>query len=988
MRTLLTLALLILVTLGFSACNDSTDPVLLDTGSGADAAGEDSAGGDAPVGSDAKLPDSAEEDVQIPCGCVSDAECAPAEVEPCVEWRCVEGADGCGFCGQAPLDCDDGAPCTEDSCDPASGACVHASIGDGEACDDGDACTLADACDADGACAGLPMDCDDLNDCTLDTCDAGTGECTYVNVAVACDDGDPCTAGDTCAGGACQPGPDTPDCDDGNDCTDDACDSATGGCVHTPSTAPGCCEADADCDDANPCTADTCDPDDGSCANVAVGGAPCDDGDACTLEDACDDGVCTPSADLDCADQSECTTDSCDPAIGCVNEALGDGTPCSDGNVCTQGDVCDAGACVPGPTVSCDDGDACTSDQCVPGEGCVNLPIPLPDCCNNGGDCDDGDDCTDDLCQDNLCAHVPVIGPGCCTPACLGKECGPDGCGGSCGECLEGYCDDGLCVTVCVPVCPLGVACGPDGCGGSCGSCDPGEACGSGGVCEPCVPICGGSAECGADGCAGTCGFCDGGDTCSATGQCVSGCDCQGVSCTGDGFEAPVPSDDGSLAGWSWQGDAQVIEHLGATPSPEGEQMALVSTGLIIEENGALWKAFCPPAGPTTLEFEWRFYSEEFVEWCGSGFQDQFQVSVMTGDAFEVLYTVTVQELCPPGECAGCGAQYMGLEEADVAFDQGGVWATPWLTASLPLAAPFASGDGVTVRFDVTDVGDGIYDTAVLVDDVRLVDSPPCAGDEACDDDDLCTQDLCDPATGLCSHVEIEDCCVVDLDCDDGDFCTADSCEEGICFNITLPDFPGCCEVDADCDDQDPCTLDQCFLQQCFYTPTGNPGCCEDEVLLDEDFDDGLAQGWTLEPQQQPLPGLGWTIASPGHSGQFSLQGFGFPFFPGMESVATTPSVTLPGGSGATLDFWYRGMNAQNSCPAGALTVSIGNAVLYTDCQQASDWIHATVYLSDFAPGDVTIDFVPGSGGDLSMFMSYAIDDVVIESTCGLLPPP
>ncbi len=58
-----------------------------------------------------------------------------------------------------------------------------------------------------------------------------------------------------------------------------------------------------------------------------------------------------------------------------------------------------------------------------------------------------------------------------CIPACDGKACGPNGCGGTCGECSEGTtCEDTACVPVpCEPVCA--VACGDDGCGGSCGSC-------------------------------------------------------------------------------------------------------------------------------------------------------------------------------------------------------------------------------------------------------------------------------------------------------------------------------------------------------------------------------------------------------------------------------------------------------------------------------------------------------------------------------------
>ncbi len=57
-----------------------------------------------------------------------------------------------------------------------------------------------------------------------------------------------------------------------------------------------------------------------------------------------------------------------------------------------------------------------------------------------------------------------------CTAYCLGKVCGDDGCGGSCGECDEGAaCTDyGQCA--CIPNCEEKV-CGNDGCGNTCGDC-------------------------------------------------------------------------------------------------------------------------------------------------------------------------------------------------------------------------------------------------------------------------------------------------------------------------------------------------------------------------------------------------------------------------------------------------------------------------------------------------------------------------------------
>ncbi len=84
-------------------------------------------------------------------------------------------------------------------------------------------------------------------------------------------------------------------------------------------------------------------------------------------------------------------------------------------------------------------------------------------------------------------------------------------------------------VPACVPACD-GKFCGPDGCGGSCGSCSSGQLCSSGGRCftSPCTPDCSGGRQCGDDGCGGSCGSCSGGDLCAELeGRCVppSGCD-------------------------------------------------------------------------------------------------------------------------------------------------------------------------------------------------------------------------------------------------------------------------------------------------------------------------------------------------------------------------------------------------------------------------------------------------------------------------------
>lgn len=153
-----------------------------------------------------------------------------------------------------------------------------------------------------------------------------------------------------------------------------------------------------------------------------------------------------------------------------------------------------------------------------------------------GGGCDPqcgGKNCGADGCGGSCgqCAGNSVCTNGLCvcTPACGNKECGGDGCGGNCGNCPAGHqCQAGNCV--CVPNCD-GKSCGSDGCGGNCGTCGPGLTCTIDGICS-CVPACT-NKQCGDDGCGGFCGTCLVGESCAA-GQCVCVPACDGMECGPD----------------------------------------------------------------------------------------------------------------------------------------------------------------------------------------------------------------------------------------------------------------------------------------------------------------------------------------------------------------------------------------------------------------------------------------------------------------------
>jgi len=171
------------------------------------------------------------------------------------------------------------------------------------------------------------------------------------------------------------------------------------------------------CDDKNPCTADSCDKVAG-CSNVPMAG-PCDDADSCTEGDVCGDGKCLPGKPKSCNDGNPCTSDSCDPKVGCsyVKNSL----PCEDGDICTEGEKCSGGACTAGSAKNCSDGNVCTSDSCEAGKGCVNKSMAGE--CSDGNICTEKDSCVGGTClsgalmtcdDNNPCtSNVCTVGKGC-----------------------------------------------------------------------------------------------------------------------------------------------------------------------------------------------------------------------------------------------------------------------------------------------------------------------------------------------------------------------------------------------------------------------------------------------------------------------------------------------------------------------------------------------------------------------------------------------
>lgn len=184
------------------------------------------------------------------------------------------------------------------------------------------------------------------------------------------------------------------------------------------------------------------------------------------------------------------------------------------------------------------------------GYSCGALPAveptgSYPYTCGSGGETDCS--CFNKQCGDDGCggscgqcvagSFCDISGMCQCSGTCLGKTCGDDGCGNSCGVCAAGqFCVSGVCESSCTPDC-VGKSCGDDGCGGACGVCPSDQMCTPEGTCVfGCQPDCTGKL-CGDDGCGGSCGICTSGQTCTLAGQCETNCtsNCLGKQCGDDG---------------------------------------------------------------------------------------------------------------------------------------------------------------------------------------------------------------------------------------------------------------------------------------------------------------------------------------------------------------------------------------------------------------------------------------------------------------------
>jgi hypothetical protein len=367
----------------------------------------------------------------------------------------VAAFGGCGLPvtgpdGPAPGDtcatdaqCNDSNPCTIDACG-ADALCVITSAPDGVAPEQAAGDCKTNLCAA-GVLSTENTNEDvenDSNQCTDDTCQNGVPQ----HFALG---GEPCLLGGqqgTCTmQGVCDVVcTEDADCDDMEACTIDTCNVGAGTCSSSPldgDLVPGAAQPSGDCR-IRVCVR-------GVDFEAQLGGAVDDSDVPPEISGNCRTATCvdgTPSFDVTDSDlpddNNDCTNDSCS-AGSVVHASKGDGAPCLGSFFCNSQDQC-----VGCTTASqCGVNDDCKTFTCV-NETCgvanagVGTPVgasPPPgfggqvvgDCktliCDGAGSAtteenvadhvDDGNECTNDICVNSMPAHPAKPAGTACGPA-------------------------------------------------------------------------------------------------------------------------------------------------------------------------------------------------------------------------------------------------------------------------------------------------------------------------------------------------------------------------------------------------------------------------------------------------------------------------------------------------------------------------------------------------------------------------------------------
>lgn len=547
-----------------------------------------------------------------------------------------------------------------------------------------------------------------------------------------------CTSDAQCSGGRCVAGV----CEAATTCTQDAQCGADQRCVNG-----GCvpaCTVHSDCPSDQHCEGGVCRPGEGCTADVDCTATQiCDDAlgtcrDGCRAERGCEGGrVCVGTRCADCSSAAQCVAGEV-----CVGGRCGPG--CQSNAECTGGQVCRAQECQP-----CQD-----ASQCGPGQVCNNGACASLPPCTTDAQCSNTEACTGGLCT-SLPNCVTTADCADATLSCVfgtctrNDTCSSDAQCSPMQRCASGRCtNNGGCNLS--QDCPTTQHCEAN-------TCTRNGACSSDGQCaasERCVAnVCTRNNACNTDTqCAANQNCADG--VCTANGPCARDTDCPveqscvAATCTRNNSctsESQCPASASCV-------DGVCRRNPSCTADDQCASTQSCVVGVCTENNGCMANAQCA-AG----------------QFCSSGVCTQ-------GPQCSLDTQCLAQERCLAGRCEPNPACTSNTECPREQSCQSNVCTrNPTCSASMACPAAQACLNGQCVQ------------TRQCTTNAACQDTTLCNGAEWCDipgggvckggtpvvvtDGIACTDDTCDPLTGLVTHTARDTLCA------DGNVCTRDVCE-------------------------------------------------------------------------------------------------------------------------------------------------------------------------------------------------------------------
>ncbi|MDD3647221.1 MAG: hypothetical protein PHS44_01845 [Candidatus Dojkabacteria bacterium] len=171
-----------------------------------------------------------------------------------------------------------------------------------------------------------------------------------------------------------------------------------------------------------------------------------------------------------------------------------------------------------------------------------------------------------------------------------------------------------------------------------------------------------------------------------------------------------VSFESGTFNSWAGSGDEKIITSLGPIKPKDGNFMAVISTGLgsVSDSKSSIKQSICYGKSGGNLKFDYNLVSEEPLEFIGSAYDDRLSVYITVNGKKTKIMSKGVND-----------SKWNKVQGIDFEGGDSSTYQTGWKTVTYSLKN-VNSGAKVVLLFEIKDVGDSAYDTAALIDNIRV----------------------------------------------------------------------------------------------------------------------------------------------------------------------------------------------------------------------------------------------------------------------------